>query len=295
MIIVKIKGGLGNQLFQYAIGLELSKINKRQLYLDLSWFKNNKTDTIRNFMLDKFQIYHEIATEDLIKKFNNQDSVLQKIINRLSNIFLPIRFRKYIIEIDNNFNNEILLLKDNFYLDGTWMNEKYFSTVKEDVRKLYSIKPFLNNYYKKIESNILYNNSICVHIRRGDYANNPDTLKYHGLIPFDYYLVTMKYFSDKFKDAKFYLFSDDIEWVKSIFKNNSNICFVSNDFIDSDIQEFYLMSKCKHHVIANSTFSWWSAWLSNNPQKIVCAPKRWSSKILDSKCLVPSNWITFNF
>jgi len=146
MFIVKIKGGLGNQLFQYALGLELSKINNKRLYLDLTWFEKNNIDTQRTYMLSRFNLNYEIASENQIKKFINDNLLIQKIKNRLVNLFIPLKFRRYILELNNNFNDEILLLRDDFYLDGTWMNEKYFLTVAENIRKLYSVKPILNNY-----------------------------------------------------------------------------------------------------------------------------------------------------
>jgi len=294
MFIVKIQGGLGNQLFQYAIGLELSKNNECEFYLDTKWFENKNNDTSRNFMLDKFKINYKIATDYQINKFINHSSLFNKIIDRAKNYFYPLKFRKYIFEIENNFEPKILQLKDNFYLDGTWMNENYFISVANDVRKLYTNRPQLNNYYEQIENLINTTNSVCVHIRRGDYANNPNTLKYHGLTSLEYYENTISFMSKKIDNPQFYFFSDDIDWVKINFKNTPNSIFVSSEFNESDLQEFYLMTICKNQIIANSTFSWWAAWLNSNPSKLICAPKRWSSVVLDSKCLIPDNWIVFN-
>jgi hypothetical protein len=290
MIIVSIKGGLGNQLFQYAIGLQLSKNNNCKLYLDLSWYKNNTTDTPRKFMLDYFNLEYEIATEHEIGKIKGLNSILGKIKNRLENYFLPIEKRKHIVELNHCFNEKILSLKGDVYLEGTWMNEKYFLNVADQIKKMYSKKPILHEYYKEIEGNIRDKNAFCVHIRRGDYVSNPSTLKYHGLVPFEYYLNSMSLILKSNNDAEFYFFSDDIDWVKSCISDKSNCTFVSKDFHDSDIQEFYLMSLCKGQIIANSTFSWWAAWLNTHPEKVVYAPKRWSKHILNSQDIIPISW-----
>lgn len=291
MIIVNIKGGLGNQLFQYAIGLQLSKIKNCKLYLDISWYKKNTTDTHRKFMLDYFDLEYEIATEREIEKIYSENSILSKIKIRLENYFLPIEKRKHIVETDNSFNEKLLSIEGDVYLEGTWMNEKYFLNIAEEIRFLYSKKPVLNEYYEEIEKNIRNKNAICVHVRRGDYVTNPITLKFHGLVPFEYYLNSMDSFLKRFKDAEFYFFSDDIDWVKSYISDVSNCTFVSKDFQDSDIQEFYLMSICKGQIIANSTFSWWAAWLNNYSEKLVYAPRRWSKHVLNSNEIIPQNWI----
>lgn len=306
MIIVKIKGGLGNQLFQYAIGYALSKSRGADLYLDLAWFDENNSDTPRKFLLHKFNISFKVARRGDILKFKFHRlfykiiklvfniSFLDVIIPRVDTQFVPLKCKKYFSEKGSGFDPDILLLEDDFYLEGTWMNENYFSPFASDLIKIYGIRPILNDYYKQIEIRIKTCNSVCVHIRRGDYADNPMTLNYHGLTTLEYYMNTINYMLIEIDNPQFYFFSDDILWVKNNFDHIPNSFFVSMEFNNSDIQEFYLMTNCKNQIIANSTFSWWAAWLNCNPEKLICAPKKWSSVIIDSESVLPANWIVFN-
>jgi hypothetical protein len=132
--------------------------------------------------------------------------------------------------------------------------------------------------------------SVSIHVRRGDYVNNPKVNEYHGSLQSDYYLKAIEVINNKVSDSKFYIFSDDIEWVRDNMFGDLNAVFVKTT---SDEEDMYLMSKCKHNIIANSSFSWWGAYLNSNESKLVVAPVQWfknaemNEKTLD---LVPTNW-----
>jgi hypothetical protein len=291
MIIVRIKGGLGNQLFQYSLGLQIARIRNEELYLDLSWFVNNKIDTRREFILDKFTSNYNIASESDLVPFL-LETFYSRTYRKLVNLLVPTKFHKYIREREGKLNSEIIHNKRGVYFDGTWMSERYFDLVSHEIRLLFGARCVLNGYYSGIEEFMGNSNSVCVHVRRGDYAYNSRTMKYHGLLTLNYYQSAITYLNDRLSNLTFFFFSDDISWVRDSFGDLPNHVYVYSDDASRDIQEFYLMSRCNHFIIANSTFSWWTAWLGNYSDKTVCAPRRWSSQIKDSGKFLPENWKT---
>jgi len=228
MIVVKLKGGLGNQMFQYAHGRNLSYRRKTVLKLDKSF-------------LDNF--------------------LWQKIVG--------VTPRKYEL---GGFNIQAELAKSKNCLDGYWQSEKYFKNIRKILLRDFTLKKESKNFlkYKKL---IIKTNSVSVHIRHGDYIKRPVTRKYH-LNP-DYYRQAIEIIKQKVKKPHFYLFSDD-----PIISNFSGL---------NNNEELILMSFCKHNIIANSSFSWWGAWLNTNPKKIVIAPKKWFRAKTDPE-IVPQSW-----
>lgn len=292
MLIVKIKGGLGNQMFQYAIGRELSYLRGEPLHIDTSWFSNYGTDTKRQFRLYHFEL-DCIVLESVTRLSQfNVNNIFIRIYRKFIQKFLPLKFTKYVVENSPYYNPNILKLKNDLILDGTWLNEKYFKSVKNEIRRVFSQKPLLNNYFSSIENEIKQkSNSISVHIRRGDYLSNSNALNYHGLVSMEYYKYCINFFEINTEDPKFYFFSDDISWVKSVFGENENFVFVSDESdISNEFIDLYLMSICNSNIIANSTFSWWGAWLNSSLSKIVFAPQKWSIEVPDSTLILPDNW-----
>ncbi len=286
MIIIRISGGLGNQMFQYALGRVLSLKNKTELKLD-THFYDLKTEKDRTFSLHNYNIKGSISLEQDFKKINiphsSQNSLLSKFLRKLSN--------KIILENNFIFNPKILEIKNNCYLSGVWQSEKYFKGFEEIIKKDFTLKnkPSLEteNWLKKISEG----NSVSIHIRRGDYINNQKTNTLHGILNMDYYKKAIDFINSKTTSPVFFVFSDDIEWAKQNLKINHQTFFVSNANI-LDYEEIIIMSKCRHNIIANSTFSWWGAWLNENNAKIVITPKEWfKSKIIDTKDLIPENWL----
>ncbi len=300
MIIIKLQGGLGNQMFQYAIGRRMAEKNGTKLKLDIFQYTHPNVDsTPRNYSLDCFNVTENFANE----KDNNgfvmynisNISILSRIVRKLFNILQdkkPVRKRTYIAETGFDFQKEILENRNkNIYLYGNWQNENYFRDIAEIIRKDFTIKNETDNYKEitKQISNTL--GAISLHIRRGDYVHNEKTNKYHGICSLDYYNKAIKVVAETVHNPTIFIFSDDIEWARENLKTKYNLIFISNDKL-KDYEELILMSKCKYNIIANSSFSWWGAWLNQNPNKIVIAPKKWFAdpqKTNNTPC--PKNWI----
>jgi len=260
-MIIKIKGGLGNQMFQYAYGRNLMIQKNKEIIFDVSFFKNNSNDTKRLFSLNNFNLNNSIKFSD-----------------KKENIFLEV-FKKIYSKITGNY--------------GFYQSEKYFKEIKNIIIEEFTLKNPLANISKGWEEKIkLSPISVSIHIRRGDYINDPKTNKHHGICEIEYYKKAIDLLENKIgKNFEIFVFSDDIEWAKNNLSFNQQINFVSSPEIP-DYEEMYLMSLCKHNIIANSTFSWWGAWLNRNKNKIVIGPKQWfvkkTSNILD---ILPSSWI----
>lgn len=264
--IIKISGGLGNQLFQYAYGRKLELIDNEKIIFDISSFDKdifNKKDISRPFLLNQFNL----ETKSEFKSIKR--NIIQKTINKIKE-FIMLR-----------------LIKDyNFY-----QNEKYFKEIKDQIiREIIPVNPLSTDIQNILNQIRLNDNSVSIHIRRGDYVNNINTNKVHGLCPLDYYQEAIKYIKSKIHNPAFFIFSDDIDWVK----NNliiEDARYVSNPNL-KEYEEMILMSICKNNIIANSTFSWWSAYLNKNHDKIIIAPKQWTvNKTANDLGILPETWI----
>jgi hypothetical protein len=282
MVISKISGGLGNQLFQYAAGKSLAILRNTQLSLDTSYFEE---DGLRNFELHSFNIDLKIADPNLIENFIAR-SVAGKIRDRL----LPIQFKKVYKEPSFHFDKNFFNAPSDVYLKGYWQSEKYFSPVKEIIKTDLRIKPGIIEKVKLFGNEVANSTSVAVHIRRADYAKDVQK-EYHGILEKDYYENAIQRVSKKTKDARFYFFSDSINWVKENLVIPDAV-YVSGEITNNHFEDLYLMSQCNHNIIANSSFSWWGAWLNSHPGKIVIAPKNWFNKgPKDTYDLYPEDWI----
>jgi len=285
MFISKLKGGLGNQIFQYALGRNLSLKNNTDLKLDISWFKNLKPTkvTAREYGLKYFNIKEDFATEEEIRK-----------IKRFSKIPFISKMKK---EKTRDFDSSILSFKKNVYLEGYWQSEKYFKDIREILLKDLILKNTPSDDFKKIKEKINnLENTVSIHIRHGDYSQNPKENKRHTALPIKYYENAINFIKTKIQNPVFFVFSDDIKWCKENFKNLENVYFADKNI--PDYEELILMSKCKNNIIANSSFSWWGAWLNQNTNKIVIVPQKWFGNPdikynMDDK--IPENWIKINF
>ncbi len=290
MIVVRLMGGLGNQLFQYAAAKQLSILNNAELYFDTSFFSTKPIDNIqRKFELDVFNIDYKIATDEMLHhfhgtEFNNTELVLTKLLS--FGKFKKYKFSKY------GFDEHFLDLKGNYYLRGFFQSEKYFSTIKNIIREELMIEdkhlPLDTELVNRIKNS---ENSVSIHIRRGDYIRNLTSMDAHGICSKDYYVKSIKLIREKLgtDDIHFYIFTDDANWVRNEMNWNIDCTLISDK---KPIEDFYLMSLCKHNIIANSTFSWWAAWLNKNENKSIILPKQWTN-ILKTEMidLVPMNWI----
>ena len=283
MIIVKLIGGLGNQLFQYSLGRKLSIKNNDIFKLDLSDFTK---DNPRFYSLGYFNIVENFAKKEDVAKLKKKG---------LSRVFEKIKpyYKRSVIKYKGyDFDPNILELSGNFYLDGYWQSEKYFQDIKNIIRKEIILKEPLPSKYAGIINNIKNSNSVSIHIRRGDYITNNKFYKVYNLLDEKYYQRAVKFIAEKISDPRFFIFSDDIEWAKRDLDIPHPRIFVSGENEMKDYEELILMSLCKHNITANSSFSWWGAWLNENTDKIVISPDKWfNDKIGNAKDLIPENWI----
>jgi hypothetical protein len=282
MIIVKIMGGVGNQMFQYALGINLASLHGTEVKFDISWFDKFENDTVpRYYSLQEFNIKENIATKEEIAKFEKYKKIPERK-NFLHNLFIANN-SIYIKEKSTNFDKNILEIKDNAYLYGYWQSEKYFENIKNEIIKEFTLKKPSDNY-KKNEKEIIENDGtpISIHIRRGDYTSEK-IKKTIGLCSLDYYYKAIEKITQEIKNPTFFIFTDDVDWVKDNLKIKYPTNFISytktsNGYKNKDYEELILMSKCKHNIISNSSFGWWGAWLNQNPNKIVITPKQWFKK-----------------
>jgi len=263
MVTVKITGGLGNQMFQYTIAKSIAIKNNDNFSLDISFYPKQ---TLRKYELNFFNIEENVA---------KPESIFSKIKRKLG--FAP---KEYYMEKEVAvFDKEVFNYKDNIILDGYWQNENYFKDIRAEILKDFTLKKDIskeaNNYLKKIRNN----NSVSLHIRRGDYLNS-GTNEVHGICDINYYKRAIKYIDIKVNNPIYYIFSDDITWCKENFDFLENKTFV--DDTKSAFDDLELMKNCKHNIIANSTFSWWGAWLNENIEKIVISPTIWWSARIDN-------------
>ncbi len=272
MIVVNLKGGLGNQMFQYACGRALSLRNNDQLSLVWSEYQG---DTVRKFSLENFAIKGEIIEPDTVPK-------LPKLFSRLKQKLT----RNFYVSFDSN------ILKKHgqtVYLDGYFQSEKYFQDFAAEIRQDFSLAEPLKGRVVEIADEIKNDaNAVSLHVRRGDYLKHPD---FGGIVTREYYERAIAHIRESVPNAKFYVFSDDIDWCRVTLPLGNNATFVSQPEL-KDYEEMILMSQAHHHIIANSSFSWWGAWLGNNPNKIVIAPNKWSNLHENwYSDIIPSTWI----
>ncbi|PIT89084.1 MAG: alpha-1,2-fucosyltransferase [Candidatus Levybacteria bacterium CG10_big_fil_rev_8_21_14_0_10_36_7] len=288
-IITKLQGGLGNQMFQYAIGRHLALKNNANLKLDISYYESEK---MRKYGLDVFNITENFATPEEISWFNKFKRRGGKIWVLYNKIFANNKI--YVQPKHFHFDPEVLTLKHPLYLNGDWVTEKYFKDIEDTIRKEFTVKNELTGKDKEIAKIITNTNSIGIHIRRADYITDTATTDYHGVCSMEYYDKAVKFIAQKIDNPHFFIFSDDHEWMEQNMNLDFPVTYVSHNTIDKGYADLRLLSMCQHQIIANSTFSWWGAWLNTNPNKIVLAPKKWFNKVksnVNTKDVIPESWI----
>lgn len=259
-MIIRLTGGIGNQMFQYAYGRSRSLESNTPLKY---FFVHYRCDTNRNFQLNLFNITGRVV-----------DPFFPGIIVKVENLF---KIHSPWIEY------------------GYWQSEKYFKRYEKAIRKDFTFRNKPNKANLELLKVIKSVNSVSIHVRRGDYVNDKKTKKFHGVLSTKYYKKAIEVINRKVEKPTYFIFSNDIEWCKNNFKYLEKVYFVEGNIGDKNHEDMRLMSNCKHNIIANSSFSWWGAWLNTNPNKIVIAPKKW---FIDYKAqkeigdeIVPKTWI----
>ena len=293
MICVQLNGGLGNQMFQYACGQALAYKHHTVLLLDTTQLKiNNSSITFRRLELDIFKINIQEASKKDVEKLK---PLFYRIVNVLSlrTGFRGIQTSKYFIEKSFSFNESIEKIGKDCYLNGYWQNSRYFQNIEPIIREEFKFPFIIDKVNNERLIRINKENSISLHVRRSDFVNNKHH-KIHGACSIEYYRKAAEYISSKIELPFFFVFSDDIDWAQKNLNLRYPCEFVSCNIGKQNYIDMQLMSLCKHNIIANSSFSWWGAWLNMNPEKIVIAPKQWfvnETKNAQTNNLIPDTWI----
>jgi len=286
MIVIRLCGGLGNQLFQYAAGRSLAARMQTKLVLDLDWYRSTpQSNTPRDYELWRYPV---VAEEMKGKKVFWCKLHGHRLLGRFR---FPWGGLVGVREKGYDFDASVFDLPPNAYLSGYWQSFKYFEDVQELIRK--ELTPLVppSEEDKKIISQILVTNSVSVHVRRGDYISKAAAAKTHGSCSLGYYQAALTKVLSFVADPHFYIFSDDMAWVKQNLSFPGAVTFVEHNDPKNAFQDIRLMSMCNHHIIANSSFSWWGAWLCANPAKSVIAPERWFADHRPTPTLIPPGWI----
>ena len=285
MILTRLSGGLGNQLFQYAAGRRLAQKHQTQLVLDDYWYTHTPSrDTPRTYELGHYPVVARLTTptESLWCRLHSG-----RLTRRMP--FLPRRWRHF-RERGFAFDSVVLDLPDQSYLDGYWQSYRYFEDRDESIRAELQPRPPMGDQDRRIADAMHQNPSVSIHVRRGDYVSNSAAAQ-HGLCGLDYYRNAVEYVAARVPHACFFVFSDDAKWTRANLALSGSTTYVEHNGADTAFQDLRLMSMCRHHITANSSFSWWGAWLNPNPDKLVVCPKRWFADDRDTSSLTPTDWI----
>jgi hypothetical protein len=276
-------GGLGNQMFQCAFGLSASLQLKTGYELDVGFLEDRAPKanfTYRSLELDVFQATSKITRLQLDRRF-------AKIFYRY--------FKRWpiVLETGLRFSAKYFKIHPDSIVVGYFQSEKYFCDIRPQILERFSFKNGFNDLTLGLAQKIRDDqSSVSIHVRRGDYVSNEAVLTVHGICGLDYYRDAVSYLESKVKTPRFYIFSDDMVWVKQHLKFNHPVEYIDHNLGKDSYQDMHLMSLCAHNVVANSSFSWWGAWLNLNPAKIVIAPKTWFAEpSIDSSDIVPSSWV----
>lgn len=292
MIVVQLTGGLGNQLFQYAAAKALAMHHKTELLLDVSSFMRTELPELevpRDFELYNFK--H--VTEKTVNVSELADKTgFSFLTNKKIELLLPNYKRAVYKEPFFHFDTNFFKSRNNVFLKGGWQSYKYFEAFSDTVSNTLQLKEESTKGVSSFFDNVDTEGTVSVHIRRGDYLRKPVILDWHGVMTKEYYTAAFETISKKTVIKKVYYFSDEPEWVAKELLPVMPGEIVSEKTSDTQFKDFYLMQQCSHNIIANSSFSWWAAYLNPNPNKIVIAPKKWFNKApYDTKDLIPESWI----
>lgn len=291
MIIVRLIGGLGNQMFQYAAARRLSTLHQTTLKLDISAFQHY---TWRAYSLTPFCIQDVFATpEEIAAVKGTSQKGLARIAFRLSQKLKPYYRRSIFSELHpGTFDLNIMKTPSHVYLDGYWQSEKYFVDIEDVIRREFTIKVEQDPQSREIAEKIANTQSVSIHVRRGDYVSNPKIRRVHGVCGLNYYKQCAKLIAERIAHPHFFVFSDDPGWVIENLRLDYPTTFVTHNDATRNYEDLRLMSQCKHHITANSSFSWWGAWLCTNPEKIVLTPQKWLNvPDYNLQDLIPASWI----
>ena len=291
MIISRIIGGLGNQMFQYAVGRALSLERNMPFLVDVSQFENY--DRHQGFELARiFNCSPQIATKNDVRGVlgSQSFSIIKKIVSRP--FMTSLRRQEFVLEPHFHFWRGVDTTPSVCYLQGYWQSQRYYEKHLPAIREDFTFKLPLMGKNVDLAAHISQENAVSLHVRRGDYLSNKKTTALHGLCSIDYYREAIQNISSKIENPVFFIFSDDIAWVKKNLKMEFACHYVDHNQGIESFNDMRLMSLCRHNIIANSSFSWWGAWLNPNQNKLVIAPKKWFAISINTEDLLPDGWIS---
>ncbi len=294
MIITRLRGGLGNQLFQYAAGRALAEHHKVPLKLDLYTYTKHP---YRKFELHRFNIDAPEASRDEVHHFTGSNPI-KRYLNKRENYF---RCPGVFAQPHYHFYEDFFSLPADIYLSGYWQSEKYFTGIAPLIKQQLIPIVALDSHNSELKAELASKESVAIHVRRGDYGSAAYASFFGGL-PDSYYRDAMASMRGQVSSPSFYFFSDDIEWCRSNF-GGEGTQFISHNKGSEAYKDLLLMASCRHNIIANSTFSWWGAWLNANNGKRVIAPAKWfksdfldrkepvyTSRYYNTRDLIPAGW-----
>jgi hypothetical protein len=289
VIISNIIGGLGNQMFQYAAGRALSLQKGVALRLELSDFRGYELHN--GYELSRiFKVPNEATTDADLRELIGwrRYRLARKALRRSQ--FSGFRNGAFIVEKDPS-SWDVREIPPRCYLDGYWQSERYFKEVAGTIREDFSFALPMTADNARVAGLIRSCTAVSVHVRRGDYVSNAKTKAVHGTCSLDYYRFATDLLIARLKDPVFFVFSDDAHWVRDHLQIKAQCVLVDHNRGPESYNDMRLMSICRHNIIANSSFSWWGAWLNENPEKKVIAPAKWFAAPRDASYLYPSEWI----
>jgi hypothetical protein len=289
MIGVRLEGGLGNQLFQYAAARSLAIRHATEVMIDQSVLgAKKKSLTVRGYELGAFNCS--------IRPSKSNSFFLSMLAKHTRPVFNLLTPWSAFVESGGQFNEAFFTAPDNSYLIGFWQSYRYFEGIKEILLQDFAPKNPLSSeslMVKKIIDDSLP--AIAVHVRRGDYISLPSASNFHGILSLEYYHEGIKMLDNRFPNARYFVFSDDINWCKKNLSLGENTIYVDHNGSINAWQDLVLMGACHHHVIANSSFSWWGAWLGGQnrepSEQMVVYPKNWfKGGVINAEDRFPLNW-----
>jgi hypothetical protein len=298
MVIVRLMGGLGNQMFQYAAGRRLSLVRATELKLDLAFLLDRRPRenfVFRDYNLGIFNVKENFASpQETAPHTGNYANAFRRLVFKAQKA-AGVKHRPYLRERYFHFDADLLNAPGNIYLDGYWQSEKYFQDVADVIRKDFAFKtPLLSSGsdISEIASQIQASGSVCLHVRRGDFVENPVTAQFHGFVGMGYINRAVATVAAKINQPRFFVFSDDIEWCRANIRLDYPTTVVGQADRGREFgNDFRLMTLCRHFIISNSAFGWWAAWLGGHPGKIVVAPEQWfASSPHSTRDLFPASW-----
>ena len=287
MIVVRLSGGLGNQLFQYAAGRALSARVDSDLVLDLSWFGERHWQTTRR----SYELSHYPIRARVLGPGELERRILytHPLLKRLP---WPVGWRplRLVRQSHSGFDSSFGDLPDDVFLDGYWQSSRFFGSVSADVRREATTDVPVTAEDAEVNAAIATSESVCIHVRRGDYVTLRGAARTHGALSPAYYQRAIARVIEAVPSPHFFVFSDDPEWTRENIRVDAPVRYVTHNTPAAAHRDLRLMSACRHQIVANSSLSWWSAWLNSNPAKIVIAPEPWFRRD-DLTDLVPDQWV----